>query len=45
MLTNTQNAVKGKMGKDLKISETGMADRWVLVQVKTYINHLDYGTI
>ena len=32
-------------GKDLKISKTGMADRWVLVQVKQYINCLECGII
>ena len=32
-------------GKDLKISKTGMADRWVLVQVKEYINCLECGII
>ena len=28
------------MGEDLKISKTDMADRWVLVQVKKYIDRL-----
>ena len=32
-------------GKDLKMSKTGMADRWVLVQVKEYINCLECGII
>ena len=32
-------------GKDLKISKTGMADRWVLLQVKQYINCLECGII
>ena len=35
MLSNTQNSVTGKHGKDLKISKTVMADRWVLVQRKS----------
>ena len=39
-----KNQSRQNTGKDLKISKTGMADKWVLVQAKN-MNRLEYATI
>ena len=48
MISNTQNSIiqtREKIWKYQKTGLIGMVDRWVLVQVKKYIDRLESGTI